>query len=391
MDVMSIVTAMGFVTFFMIVTFIGLSTVSKGERFIHDLIIASFCFFLSTFNAILFISPNAPIIVIAVSNGFYMAGHAAVFSAVCTLIYGKDARKIVAALGLFVFAVHFIPNFFDTAMKRVFLLYPLVFIMSVSSFIMLYKNRTSELGKGFMPLLGVFGVFALILLVRGGVFALDDRKVMFDFTMDHYFQISGVLSILSFYFLLTVGFSIVLSWKKELRLRELANTDALTGWLNRKTLEQNLSLIHARTKRTNQAYGLVIIDIDKFKTINDTYGHAAGDNVIAEVSRLTKEHSRDYDLTFRMGGEEFLIVADNVSEGALQSFSERVRAAIEQQPFALAGFDRKVTVSMGGAISTHNDKDWHDVLERADKALYKAKQTGRNRVCFFDNEMLLTQ
>jgi diguanylate cyclase (GGDEF)-like protein len=196
---------------------------------------------------------------------------------------------------------------------------------------------------------------------------------------------------LSFYFLLTVGFSIVLSWKKELRLRELANTDALTGWLNRKTLEQNLSLIHARTKRTNQAYGLVLIDIDKFKTINDTYGHAAGDNVIAEVSRLTKEHSRDYDLTFRMGGEEFLIVADNVSEGALQSFSERVRAAIEQQPFALAGFDRKVTVSMGGAISTHNDKDWHDVLERADKALYKAKQTGRNRVCFFDNEMLLTQ
>jgi diguanylate cyclase (GGDEF)-like protein len=371
MDVLSITVAMGFVQFFMLITFLGLSSVSKGEQFTKELSLASLCFFLSTVNGAVFDKMvTSSIFVPAISNGFYIAGHAAIFSAVYSLIYNKKARNIALVLGLFVFCVHFIPNVFNTPLKRVFLLYPLVFLMSSASLITLWKNRKSELGHGIRPLIWVFALFSLQLLFRGVVFVFDERAISVNLIKDHYFRLSGTLALLSFYFLITICFSIVLFWKKELKLNELANTDPLTGLLNRKILEQTLSQMYSRFKRTCQPFGLITLDIDNFKSINDTYGHVAGDTVIKAVAQTLKKQSRDYDFAFRLGGEEFLILAENLSESELENLSERIRSAIELNQIEIDHKIVTVTVSIGVAISTINDLNWNSIINRSDKVTF---------------------
>ena len=164
------------------------------------------------------------------------------------------------------------------------------------------------------------------------------------------------------------------------QLQELSSTDRLTGLYNRGHWEANLKAAYARHQRYGHALSLVMLDIDHFKRVNDTYGHQAGDKVIEQVARLLLEHARDSDVVGRYGGEEFgVVLSDTDSSGAL-TFAERMRHSVEALEVVYNDQTIRFTISLGVADLSQPSNDHADLIARADQALYTSKKTGRNRV-----------
>lgn len=166
------------------------------------------------------------------------------------------------------------------------------------------------------------------------------------------------------------------------RLIELAELDDLTKLFNKRTFNVLLEKEAARAKRNSTPVSLIMLDIDHFKRINDTYGHVAGDRVIAETSRVIVGHIRDMDSACRYGGEEIsVILTETDPEGAVH-MAERIRRAIEEHRFDIGQRQNiNVTVSIGVASLPPQETSIERLVEDADKALYEAKKGGRNRVC----------
>jgi len=167
--------------------------------------------------------------------------------------------------------------------------------------------------------------------------------------------------------------------RSESELQVLATTDPLTGIPNRRTVLHRLEEELARTERTTGVLGVIELDIDHFKRVNDTYGHPAGDAVLREVAGRITSALREYDVAGRIGGEEFLVVAPEMDADSLAALAERLRASTKGAPIA-HGTDRiVVTTSVGATLSRPNDTP-ETLFARADEALYAAKAAGRNRV-----------
>jgi two-component system, cell cycle response regulator len=162
-------------------------------------------------------------------------------------------------------------------------------------------------------------------------------------------------------------------------LRFYAEHDPLTKLPNRRAILQALDRELERGGRNQSTVGILMIDIDRFKGVNDTYGHLAGDEVLKEVASRLSGTVRGYDLVGRYGGEEFLAVLSNCSLGDLDAVAERMRAVVEQSPATLQPAPISVTISIGGVVST-NQLNSIELLATADIALYRAKHDGRNRV-----------
>lgn len=163
---------------------------------------------------------------------------------------------------------------------------------------------------------------------------------------------------------------------------ELAVTDALTGLNNRRYLDNHLKILFARAAARSRPLSLCLIDIDRFKLVNDTYGHDAGDDVLREFSARIRSTVRGADLACRYGGEEFVVVMPDTDAAAAAAVAERLRAIIEKTPFVLkgAGTAISLTASFGLSCSTGDADTPEQLLKQADQALYKAKAEGRNRV-----------
>lgn len=159
-------------------------------------------------------------------------------------------------------------------------------------------------------------------------------------------------------------------------LERLAVTDALTGLSNRRGGDQDIAAEISRAKRQGTPLSCILLDIDNFKTVNDTYGHQAGDFLLREVGALLRNTLRAYDILVRWGGDEFLIVLPGVLLEGARGLAERVRFAVEALPLQGLG---SITVSAGVAAIDRN-YDFDSVLARADRQLYQAKGSGRNRV-----------
>lgn len=162
-------------------------------------------------------------------------------------------------------------------------------------------------------------------------------------------------------------------------LQRLATEDPLTGLFNRRHF---LDLAHAEVRRSHR-YGrplaVVMLDLDHFKNVNDSHGHAAGDAVLVEVAKRIGGELRLNDQLGRLGGEEFALLLPESAEDAAFNVSERVREVIAASPVAFGELMIPVTVSLGVAVATSTDTSIEGVLVRADRALYKAKSEGRNR------------
>ncbi len=166
-------------------------------------------------------------------------------------------------------------------------------------------------------------------------------------------------------------------------LVELATRDGLTGLSNRRTFEGVLAREAARMAEGADLPLLLLLDIDHFKGINDTHGHAAGDAVLREVSRAVAGQLRPMDLVARIGGDEFAVIVPSCPTPFAQTVAERIREAVGTVDVELAtGLRLQVTVSVGGAFAGEAPgADTVHWCERADHQLYQAKSQGRNRVC----------
>ena len=163
-------------------------------------------------------------------------------------------------------------------------------------------------------------------------------------------------------------------------MEERATTDGLTGLTNHRAFQERMAQLHALCERSGGRYSVILTDIDRFKSINDTYGHPVGDQVLKRVAAILSGRSRRVDIVARYGGEEFvLVLPDTDGEGA-ETFANKLREEIAQQVMTSEHGSFKVTISMGVAEFAVDDKDRLALIEKADQALYYCKENGRNRV-----------
>jgi len=171
------------------------------------------------------------------------------------------------------------------------------------------------------------------------------------------------------------------------RLRAQAMHDGLTGLWNRTAVMDWLQQELARAEREGSRVGLILVDLDRFKLINDSHGHLAGDAVLQEAARRMRDSLRPYDKIGRYGGEEFLIVAPGDGPAQVQALAERIRDCIGANPLPTGAGELGVTASLGVAVSALGRREAADTLiAAADAALYRAKRGGRNRVEFSARE-----
>jgi len=167
----------------------------------------------------------------------------------------------------------------------------------------------------------------------------------------------------------------------EKSLRELADHDSLTGLLNRRSFSQRVEYEIGRSHRYNSELSYMIIDIDKFKKINDTYGHMAGDVVLKSFSRKILGILRESDFIGRIGGEEFAIALPGTNVASANEMGERIRREIAEHNINYKNISINITVSIGISKFLPGEEDIEGVFCRADSALYTAKHSGRNKVC----------
>jgi two-component system cell cycle response regulator len=166
------------------------------------------------------------------------------------------------------------------------------------------------------------------------------------------------------------------------KFRDQAAKDALTGLWSRRAILEILQAELSTANRNERSTGILLLDLDRFKSINDTHGHLAGDRVLQETGRRLSHIVRAYDSIGRYGGEEFLIVVPGSDEKELCELAERIRAAIACVPVDAGQKKIHMTLSIGAAVARADENSAAGVIEAADRALYKAKKAGRNRIKF---------
>ncbi len=174
----------------------------------------------------------------------------------------------------------------------------------------------------------------------------------------------------------------------NIELARLARVDPLTKLLNRRAWEEAITLEHDRCGRSGSVFSIVMLDVDHFKSFNDSQGHQAGDDCLVRVAECLQSTCRSTDVVGRYGGEEFVVLAPETDEETVLTLAERIRQAIFDLniPHVASLVAECVTVSLGVAIQESGS--WEDVLKTADEALYAAKETGRNTVCLHSAALL---
>ena len=178
--------------------------------------------------------------------------------------------------------------------------------------------------------------------------------------------------------------SLLVSKREEKIAREkaelLSNTDYLTGLTNRRAFEEQLELEINGAKREGKTLGIILIDIDHFKIINDTYGHQVGDMVLKNFASFLSRHSRSNDFMGRYGGEEFILCLPGVNTEEALKIAERLRQSVQEHMIPVPGLKPlNITASFGVAVlKVSEGENLESLIKRADKALYRAKEEGRN-------------
>jgi len=171
------------------------------------------------------------------------------------------------------------------------------------------------------------------------------------------------------------------------RLAQLAIRDELTGVFNYRYLHERMNEEFKRAERYREPLACIMVDIDHFKRVNDRFGHDAGDSVLREVAHRLRKAVREIDVVTRYGGEEFLLVLPSTNFAGALAVADRVWRSIGSEPFAMSKHQERVTGSLGVAVFPSRDiKSKDELLKAADRALYQAKQEGRDRICVYQHQ-----
>lgn len=231
---------------------------------------------------------------------------------------------------------------------------------------------------------GFFIIFAGLTLYRLYVLCLDKAQPVLhltEWTLNEVTFLACTISVLAINF----GFILMVNEKLAEMLAHTAGHDWLTGVMNRRNLEQIAEASTLKTVKLRQSQAMLLMDLDRFKQINYTYGYLFGDTVIQTFADLAKSNMREVDLLGRYGGEEFCIVMPNTNEQEACLLAERIRKKFEATAMLFKGEQIYCTVSIGVCDSNQGGKDFKSMFSSADQALYAAKKAGRNTVILFSN------
>jgi diguanylate cyclase (GGDEF)-like protein len=295
-------------------------------------------------------------------------------------------RTAIAVTVLAVIGTYYFTSVMPQPVGRTF-----VFSTALASTFLLQGPALLTLGRreGFTGVAVLAFVYAVGIVILGGrvVFmAIYGGLPSLDFNLDSLespAQFGQILVVIYTTVLVTLrayGYILLSSNRVQARLRQTATVDDLTGLPNRRAFEEEMRRITPRVRREGINFGLAVMDIDYFKHINDTHGHAAGDAMLRHFANVVRKVLRDSDFFARTGGEEFVLVVADTSAAALHQAAERIRVALEQSPLDLPAGPLHTTISGGLAVSQEGESNYQGLFARADAALYSAKTAGRNRV-----------
>jgi two-component system, cell cycle response regulator len=165
------------------------------------------------------------------------------------------------------------------------------------------------------------------------------------------------------------------------KLRKLSITDGLTGLFNHRHMHEQLHEEFERSRRSEDPIAVLMMDLDRFKQVNDTYGHPTGDVILYETARILRDSAREIDMIGRYGGEEFMAILPGTDESEAARFAERVRQRVADHVYRDESTEVQMTTSAGVASYPGASVDApDDLIKFADQALYQAKESGRNRI-----------
>jgi diguanylate cyclase (GGDEF)-like protein len=253
--------------------------------------------------------------------------------------------------------------------------YILVRVMTVAR-----RPIRAEFGRTAQLALVVPALSIAALLSWVAVQQATDFGVALELHRSHNVTIGAIGTYLLAAAVFNTGFIMLLTQRLLLKLRRSSRRDPLTGLDNRGAIDAAMLHTWGQSARSGDSFAVLLIDIDRFKRINDTHGHATGDQVLVHVAAVLRAQARQGDSVGRYGGDEFIVLApQSTLAGAMQA-AERLRAAMQAEPIHARASDLRVTLSIGVAARLKDDVAVTDVLARADRALYKAKARGRNQV-----------
>ena len=255
------------------------------------------------------------------------------------------------------------------------------------------RSRLQPRGSRARKLLLLISVLALVLLVwRNGELWLGvnppDQISVPSATNFIYILFSGQQPLFA-----SIGFLLLYNEILQQELHTLARIDPLTGVSNRLAIDEATTRLLERAIRQRQSLGVLMLDADHFKSVNDRFGHSSGDKVLRALASRIRATLRETDVIGRVGGEEFVVLSPAIDLPAALLLGERIRLMVESTPMLIDDNVLQLTVSVGVAVTTLAECDGAMVLQRADKALYAAKRAGRNRVmataAFEDDDLAL--
>lgn len=230
------------------------------------------------------------------------------------------------------------------------------------------------------PLIGLFGIH-LFIYVGGVVDAL--RGSLLDGNAIRIGSWFGIIHFEGTVYAMGTAIFLVLLCKERIEdgYRQEASMDGLTGVSNRKAFMDRAASVMDHCRKTDTPLSLLLVDVDRFKTVNDGFGHAMGDRVLSEFAGVGQGFVRPSDILGRLGGDEFALMLPGRSPAAAFAIAEKLRVAFADASRQIGGFPVNASISIGVALATAQDTRPEAVIARADEALYEAKRLGRNRTC----------
>ncbi|GAA0529186.1 MULTISPECIES: GGDEF domain-containing protein [Pigmentiphaga] len=254
-------------------------------------------------------------------------------------------------------------------------------LLLLRSMWLLHEMRTEDESRSRRMLIVIYGLVVVYVIGRVAVYLhLDVPREATIATNDYGINLVSPMFVALLPVIGTTAFVLLCAERVKRQLEIAAATDYLTGLPNRRTLVEDGNMAFRRTRATGAGLAVGVIDIDHFKRINDTHGHGVGDEVLAFTADCLKQAARKGDLVARTGGEEFVVLMDDLDLPAAVAALERIRVAVADSRFSIDGAPVPITISAGVASCEPRDRDFDDVFRRADRALYLAKLAGRDRV-----------
>jgi diguanylate cyclase (GGDEF)-like protein len=239
--------------------------------------------------------------------------------------------------------------------------------------------RTESLHAAARTLLVAGWAMAALFIWRAVVGITGQAQIEFNHASDT--NNSMALVVMVAVFTVNTVFAAVIFGRMTAELERQSRRDSLTGLPNRRDIVESLDIEWQRYKRSGVVFSVACLDIDHFKSVNDSHGHAAGDAALIAVSNKLERQVRPGDHLGRSGGEEFLAVLVGCDAAQAQVAAERLCQAVSNEPGLHPGIDQRLTISIGVATVRPDDRSTDALLARADAALYQAKADGRNKVC----------